>query len=71
MSPKLLHALALVIGAAVILNGFLGRDLRNDVDMPMTEKEKADKTPPTKGARAVYILFGSGLFAYGLVQLLR
>lgn len=71
MSSKFLDAWGLVIGAAVILNGFFSRSLWNDVEMPMTEERRPDKTPPTKLDRAIYILFGGGLFAYGLVQLLR
>lgn len=71
MSEKVVSAILLVVGAAVVINGFFGRDLRNDVEMPMTEEERADKTPPTKGARIVYILFGGGLFVYGLIQIVR
>jgi hypothetical protein len=71
MSSKLLWAWALVIGAAVIINGFFGRDLRNDVEMPMTEEERADKTPPTLASRFIYVLCGAGLFIYGLIHILR
>ena len=71
MSPKLLHALALVIGAAVILNGFLGRNLWNDVEMPISDEWRPDKKPPSKTARIFYILFGGGLFTYGVIGFLR
>jgi hypothetical protein len=70
MSGRLLNAFLLVGGAAIVLNGLFGRDLRNDVEMPMTDEELADKTPPTKTARIIYIIFGGGLFVYGLVQIL-
>lgn len=70
MSSRLLWASALVIGAAVIINGLFGRDLRNEVEMPMTEEERADKTPPTFASRFVYVLFGAGLFIYGLIHIL-
>jgi hypothetical protein len=69
MSSRLLWAALLVGGVAIVVNGFFGRDLRNDVEMPMTEEERADKTPPSKTARIFYILFGGGLFIYGLVEL--
>jgi hypothetical protein len=70
MSTRVVSAILLVVGAAVVINGFFGRDLRNDVEMPMTAEERADKTPPTKVTRVFYILFGGGLFVYGLVQIL-
>jgi hypothetical protein len=71
MSSRWGWATALVIGAAVIINGFFGRDLRNDVEMPMTEEERADKTPPTLASRLIYVLFGAALFIYGLIHILR
>lgn len=71
MSSRILLATLLVGGAAIVVNGFFGRDLRNDVEMPMTEEERADKTPPSKAARVFYILFGGGLVIYGLVGLIR
>jgi hypothetical protein len=71
MSARVVDAILLVVGAAVVINGFFGRDLRSDVEMPMTAEERADKTPPSKMARIFYILFGGGLFVYGVVQILR
>ena len=35
----------------------------------MTDEEVANKTPPTKLARTIYILFCGGLFVYGLVAI--
>jgi hypothetical protein len=71
MSSRWGWATALVGGAAVIINGLFGRDLRNDVEMPMTEEEQEDKTPPTLASRLIYVLFGAGLFIYGLIHMLR
>jgi hypothetical protein len=61
----------LVFGAACMVWGFFGKDLRNDVEMPMTEEEKTDKTPPSRTTRAFYILFAAGLFVYGLLTFHR
>ena len=35
-----------MIGGAGSVTGFFARDLRNDVEMPMTDEEVANKTPP-------------------------
>ena len=59
------NVMALVGGIAIIINGVFGRDLRNDVEMPMSATELKDKHPPTKTARAAYILFGALLSSYG------
>ena len=69
MSERLLSATLLIGGAAIVLNGLFGRDLRNDVEMPMTEAELADKTPPSKTARTMYIFFGLVLVIYGVFRL--
>jgi hypothetical protein len=71
VSSRLLPATLLVGGAAVVINGFFGRDLRSDVEMPMTKKEQADKTSPSIPARFIYILFGLSLFIWGLIHLLH
>jgi hypothetical protein len=71
VSSRLLSATLLVGGAAVVINGFIGRDLRSDVEMPLTEEERADKTPPSKVARLIAILFGLSLFIWGLIHLLH
>ena len=71
MSSRLLSATLLVVGAAVVINGFIGRDLRNDVEMPMTTEERADKTPPSTVARLIAVLFGLSLFIWGLINLLH
>jgi hypothetical protein len=71
MSSRLLSATLLVGGAAVVINGFIGRDLRNDVEMPMTMEERADKTPPSTVARLIAVLFGLSLFIWGLISLLH
>ena len=63
--------MCLVLGAACMVWGFFGKDLRNDVEMPMTEEEKADRTPPSRTARALYILFAAGLLVYGLLTFPR
>jgi hypothetical protein len=69
MSARFLDAWLLIIGGAGLVAGFFARDLRNDVEMPMTDEELANKTPPTKLARTIYTLFCGGLFVYGLVDM--
>jgi hypothetical protein len=71
MSSRLAWAILLVGGAAVFINGFIGRDLRSDVEMPLTEEEQADETPPSTVARLIAILFGLSLFIWGLINLLH
>jgi hypothetical protein len=71
ISSRLLSATLLVGGASVVINGFIGRDLRNDLEMPLTEEERADKTPPSTVARLIAIVFGLSLFIWGFVGLLH
>ena len=71
MDSKLQGAMFIVLGLGCMFWGFFGNDLRNDVDIPMTEAERADRTPPTKLSRAIYILFSVGLFIYGLLSYRR
>lgn len=71
MNARLLDAMLLVGGAAIVINGLFGHNLKNDVEMPMTDEELADRTAPTKKARVVYLVFGAGLFLYGLISILH
>jgi hypothetical protein len=71
MDSRLSSAMCVVLGAACLAWGFFGKDLRNDVEIPMTEGEKADRKPPSRTARAFYILFAVGLLAYGLLTFSR
>jgi len=63
---------ALIIGGiAVIVNGFLGKSIRNDVEVPLSKEERENPQPPTRSARLVYILFGILLCAYGAFRIFR
>jgi hypothetical protein len=71
MNSRLPWAIELVGGAAVVVHGFIGRDLWNYVEMPMTEEEQADRTPPSTAAKCICILFGLSLSIWGFLHLLH
>jgi hypothetical protein len=71
MDSRLSSAMCVVLGAACLALGFFGKDLRSDVEMPMTEAEKVDRTPPSRTARAFYVLFSACLLVYGLLTFSR
>ncbi len=61
----------LIGGIAIIINGFVGKSIRNDVEMPLTKDERENPKPPTRSARLVYIAFGLLLCGYGLFCIIR
>ncbi len=71
MSTKLVDAILLVVGAAVIVNGFIGRRLYNDADMAITKEELENMKAPSKVMRTIYILAGAAMFVYGLVNIVH
>jgi membrane-associated HD superfamily phosphohydrolase len=71
MKTRLVDAILLVVGAAVIVNGFVGSRLYNDADMAITKVELKDMKSPSKITRAVYILAGVVMFVYGFLNILR
>ena len=68
---RLLDCALLVGGVAIIINGFVGKSIRNDVEMPLTKEERENPKPPTRSGRLVYIAFGLLLCAYGVFGLVR
>jgi hypothetical protein len=63
---------ALIIGGiAIIVNGLVGRSIRNDVEVPLSKEERENPQPPTRSARIVYISFGILLCAYGAFRILK
>lgn len=67
---KLLGAALIVGGIAILINGFLGRSIKNDVGMPFTKQERENPEAPTRIARSTYIGFGLLLCGYGVYQYL-
>lgn len=63
---------ALVIGGiAIVINGFFGESLINDVEMPLSKEERENPQPPTRSDRLVHISFGTFLCAYGALQIFK
>jgi len=61
----------LVFGLVCFIYGFFGRNLRNEVEMPMTEEQRANQTAPTLFARILYIVFAGAMFLWALSDLRR
>ncbi len=61
---------ALIVGGiAIVINGFVGGSIRNDVEVPLSREERENPQPPTRSARFVYIAFGLVLCGYGVFHL--
>jgi hypothetical protein len=58
----------IVVGLAVIMNGFVGKSLLNDVEMPLSQEELDNPQAPTRWARILYIVFGLLIVAFGIFR---
>jgi len=71
VNTRLEDATLLVVGLACFVYGFFGRDLRGEVEMPMTDEERADSRPTKLWARVLYILFASCMVLWAFYDLQR
>jgi hypothetical protein len=58
----------IVVGLAVIMNGFVGKSLLDDVEMPLSQEELDNPQAPTRWARILYIVFGLLIVAFGIFR---
>ncbi len=71
MNSRLVNAILVVVGAAVIVNGIFGRYLYNDAEMAMTKAELVNLKKPSRIIRSVYVFAGAAMVIYGLSAILH
>ena len=65
----ILYSALIIGGVAIVINGFVGKSIRNDVEVPLSKEERENSQPPTRLARFVYITFGLILCGDGISHL--
>ena len=70
MSSKLIDAVCLVVGMTLIMGVLTSEDLRDDVVLSLRNVLRLDKTMLPKLSRVGFVVLGSGLLGYGVVQIM-